>query len=129
MIPRTLTCATLALALGLGPVAAQTPPAGPAPWTPAAIASAVASCRATIIEGEAHEYLTRNQLAPEQLPADFRTRILPIIEPLLKTCDCTIAALSREVPYADFQASTAQVQQRTRELLARGGACAAPSDP
>jgi hypothetical protein len=109
-------------------VRAQTAAAVP-PWTPEAITAAVASCRATIIDGEAHEYLVRNKLADNQLPADFRTKIVPVIEPLLKTCDCTIATLSREVTYADFQASTPAVQQRTRELLARGGACAAPSDP
>ena len=105
------------------------PPVRVAAWQPQQKAAAVATCRAAILDNVAREYLARNHLADDQLPPDFRTKVVPVVEPLLKTCDCSIAVLSGEVTYAEFQASTPRVVQRTKDLVAKGGTCAAPSDP
>ncbi|MBS0580355.1 MAG: hypothetical protein JSR36_13960 [Proteobacteria bacterium] len=117
------------LAAGILTIARAEPPVLVAPWQAQQKSAAVASCRAAILDNVAREYLARNHLAEGELPPDFRTKVVPVVEPLLKTCDCSIAVLSGEVTYAEFQASTPRVVQRTKDLVAKGGTCAAPSDP
>jgi hypothetical protein len=122
---RLLAVLTAALS-ALAPVAAFCQDA-PAPWPQESVQSAVASCRGAILDGAAKDYLARNHLGESQLPEGFREQVAPVIEPLLHTCDCSIAILSKEFSYEDFQANTPRVQERTAELVAKGGACAVES--
>ena len=112
-------------ALGaLAPVAGFSQDAPVAPWPQESVQSAIASCRGAILDGAARDYLARNHLEESQLPEGFKAQVAPVIEPLLHTCDCTIGILSKEFSYEDFQGNVARVQERTAQLLAKGGACA-----
>lgn len=110
--------------ISLAPVAGFSQDAATAPWPQESVQSAIATCRGAILDGAARDYLARNHLEESQLPQGFREQVAPVIEPLLHTCDCTIAILSREFSYQDFQANIPRVQERTAELLAKDGACA-----
>ncbi len=109
------------------PVRGQSPPGGETGWTPELVQAAVTNCREIILDNTTRDYLKRNNLAVKDLPPDFRARVTPMLEPLLRTCDCMIGTLSREFTFEEFQVNTLPVQARTRELASEEGACAAPS--
>lgn len=95
------------------------------PWAPESLQSAIQGCRASIADHATRDYLKRHQLQADQLPPDFRERILPVLEPFLRTCNCSIEILSREVSLETFRALGPEVQSRLKELVQPGGMCAA----
>jgi hypothetical protein len=95
------------------------------PWSQENVQAAIAGCKASILDHARKDYLTRHNLTESQLPPDFRERITPVIGPYLRICDCTITALSKEVPFERFQVNSPDVQQRLKKLVSKGGACEA----
>lgn len=93
------------------------------PWSQELVQAAIAACRTSILNHTTRDYLARHNLAESQLPPDFQERIAPVLNPLLLTCDCTVARLSKEVPYEKFQADSPEVQRRVKELVSKGGSC------
>lgn len=91
--------------------------------------AAVQGCRAAIVVRATKDYLARHKLAENQLPKNFHQRIGSAIEPYLRTCDCSLTILAKEVSLDDFNAQTGEVQQRLKSLVSPGGVCAAKPVP
>ena len=92
-------------------------------WSSTEKAVAVHACREAILDSAEQDYLKRHDL--RELPADFRQRIAPAIEPYLRTCDCMVDVLSTEISLNTFNAGSTPVQLRIKELVSPKGACAA----
>jgi hypothetical protein len=121
-----VTKSFLVIALLTSPLAALAQsPQSSEPLARESLRAAVHGCRASILDHATRDYLQRHSLTQSQLPPNFRERILPTIEPFLRTCDCSIETLSNEVSLEAFRAQGPEVQRRLKELVAPGGACAA----
>lgn len=98
-------------------------------WSLESYDAAVQGCRAAIVDRATKDYLARHKLAENQLPKNFHQRIGPAIEPYLRTCDCSLTVLAKEVSFEEFNAQTGEVQQRLKSLVSPGGVCAAKPVP
>jgi hypothetical protein len=67
--------------------------------------------------------MARRNLTTGQVTPDIKERLAQAFQPLLATCDCSMTLLSKEVPWEKFASNSPEVQQRARELTAKGGAC------
>ncbi|HST45621.1 MAG TPA: hypothetical protein VLK29_10415 [Luteimonas sp.] len=105
------------------PATARPAPA-PVPWTAEQRATAVDGCRNSILLNATRDYLQRNGLREDQLPADFAARAVPAMEPYLAICDCMIDAVAADTSLADFNASAESMAARIQALAADGGRCA-----
>jgi hypothetical protein len=92
-------------------------------WPPAEFRAAVAGCRTSITENAVRDYLRSRNLTASQLAPDFRSRIQPSLEPLLRTCDCSIGVMSGEMSFETFNSQAQAAQRRMRELISPGGRC------
>jgi hypothetical protein len=92
-------------------------------WPPAEFRAAVAGCRASITENAVRDYLRSRNLTESQLAPDFRSRIQPSLEPLLRTCDCSISVMSAEMSIKAFSSQPTAAQGRLRELISPGARC------
>ena len=92
-------------------------------WSQEQVQLAIAGCRASIVDHATRDYLARHNLAEGQLPANFKERIAPVVEPFLLTCDCAIAILSKEIPFERFQPNSPHVEERLKTLVSKGSVC------
>jgi hypothetical protein len=90
------------------------------PWPPQHKAAAIAGCRASIADHTERDYLKRSQL--KELPADFREKAAPAMEPFLAVCDCMFDHFERMWTFEYYVSHPYEVQAQLKELMT--GACA-----
>jgi hypothetical protein len=90
-------------------------------WPAEIKAAAIAGCRESFISHAEQDYLKRNRLT--ELPANFRERIAPAIEPILAAeCNCPVDRLEMEIAVENFLSQAPKVLARAQEL--QTGECA-----
>lgn len=100
--------------------------AGLAPWPAEGKAAAIAGCRLSITVAAERDYMKRANL--KELPAGFREKVAPTMEPFLASCDCLMSELEKRWSFQDFSTRQSDVQPIVKEVMA--GACAVrPAQP
>ena len=90
------------------------------PWPPEHKAAAIAGCRASIVDHTERDYLKRGQL--KELPADFREKAAPAMEPFLAVCDCMFDHFEKMWTFDYYASHQDEVQAKLKELMT--SACA-----
>ena len=96
----------------------------PARWSSEQRATAVDGCRNSILVNATRDYLQRNGLREDQLPADFAARALPEMEPYLAVCHCLVEAVAADPSSTEINARAEALIARVQALAADGGRCA-----
>lgn len=96
----------------------------PAAWSTQQRATAVDGCRSIIMANATRDYLLRNNLREDQLPADFAKKAMPAAEPWLAICDCMIHEVAADTSLVEFNANAEALQARIQALVSDGGRCA-----
>ena len=101
-------------------IASSSSAADPEPWPAAGKAEAIAGCRLSITVNAERDYLARHNLT--ELPANFRERMMPVIEPFLASGDCLFGELEKRWTFDDFLARQSELPPIVNEIMT--GVCA-----
>jgi hypothetical protein len=100
--------------LALSPYAAQ---CDIPQWPAGTKEAAIAGCRASVVDHAEQDYLKRNNL--QELPAGFREKSAPVMEPFLAVCGCLLDRIEKEWSFEYFSSHRSELPAKTDEILAR----------
>ena len=90
------------------------------PWAPADKQMLVQGCQEQLWQRAENQYLVQHNLAPAQLPKNFRETMRPTIEPSLQSCGCFVGQLEKESSYEELVSQRGQVNDKLQRIIASG---------